>query len=215
MLIDRVVKWLLPRENRFFVYLNSIAESVGSAADVFAQFRTAQGREDYKKIAEALRLKEHETDEIAHRLYEELDKTFVTPIDREDLHALTSALDDVLDLMEGCSEQIVLYKLENLTDSMRELVRISQEAAHEVAKCVALLQDLSKADELQVHIIHVNSLENEGDKVYRKALEHLFDHTIDPIELVREKEILDALEASIDASEDVMDLIRSVVVKNG
>lgn len=215
MKIDRIVKWLLPRENRFFVYLESIARNVGAAADIFAEFRTAKGREDFERIATTLRIKEHETDELAHLLYEELDKTFVTPIDREDLHALTSKLDDVLDIIESCAGQIVLYKLPQLTDSMRELIRVSVESAHEVVKCVPLLQDLSKVDEIQVHVIHVNSLENEGDKIHRKALEALFDHMIDPIELVRQKEILDGLEDSIDASEDVMDLIRSVVVKNG
>jgi len=215
VIIDRVVKWLLPRENRFFVYLDNISKSVSEASDIFAEFRAAKGPEDFKKIAESLRRKEHDTDELAHLLYEELDKTFVTPIDREDLHALTSALDDVIDLMESSAGQIVLYKLPRLTEPMKELIRVGQESAKEICKCIPLLQDLGKSDEIQVHVIRVNSLENEGDKIYRKALEQLFDTTIDPIELVREKEILDALEASIDATEDVMDLIRSVVVKNG
>jgi uncharacterized protein Yka (UPF0111/DUF47 family) len=215
VIIDRVVKWLLPRENRFFVYLDNISKGVSEASDLWAEFRTAKGPEDFKKIAEALRRKEHDTDELAHLLYEELDKTFVTPIDREDLHALTSALDDVIDLMEASAGQIVLYKLPRMTDPMKELIRVGQESAKEICKCIPLLQDLGKVDEIQVHVIRVNSLENEGDKIYRKALEHLFDTCVDPIELVREKEILDALESSIDATEDVMDLIRSVVVKNG
>ena len=215
MFIDRMVKWLLPRENRFFVYLDSIAKNVAGGADIFLELCAAKGPEDFKRISEALRLKEHETDELAHLLYGELDKTFVTPIDREDLHALTSALDDVLDIIEDCSGQIVLYKLAGLTEPMRHMIRITQESAHEISKCVALLQDLSKVDEIQVHVIRVNSLENEGDKIYRKALEHLFDVTVDPIQLLREKEILSAMEDSIDACEDVMDLIRSVVVKNG
>ena len=215
MLIDRMVKWLLPRENRFLVYLDSIAKNVAASADIYFELREAKGRDDFRRISETLRRKEHETDELAHLLYEELDKTFVTPIDREDLHALTSALDEVMDYIERCAAQIVLYKLEQLTPPMQEQVRITREAAHELAQCVALLQTLRKADEIQLHIIHVNSLENEGDKIYRRALGQLFDITIDPIELFREKEILDAMEETIDACEDVMDLIRSVVTKNG
>lgn len=214
MFIDRIVRWFLPRENRFFTYLDSIAKGVAGAADIFGELRAAKGPEDYKRISRLLRDKEHEVDELAHLLYEELDKTFVTPIDREDLHALTSAMDDVLDIMEACAAHVVLYKLEKMTPPMHELVRVAQEAAHEVCKCVSLLQDMSRTDEIQPHIIHVNSLENEGDRIYRNALEKLFEVTIDPIELFREKEILDALEASIDACEDVTDLIRSVVVKN-
>jgi predicted phosphate transport protein (TIGR00153 family) len=215
VIIDRMVKWLLPRENRFFVYLSSIAKNVDASADVFATFRDAKGPEDFKKIALEMRRREHDTDELAHLLYEELDKTFVTPIDREDLHALTSALDDVLDLMETCAGKIVLFKLPKMTEPMRELVRIGQASAHEVSACISLLQNIDKADDIQVQVIRVNSLENEGDEIYRKALEHLFDTMIDPIELIREKEILDSLETQIDACEDVMDLIRSIVVKNG
>lgn len=215
MLLDRIVSWLLPRENRFFTYLDSIAKNLVAAAAVFAELRTAENPQRVKEIAEKLRQLEHEGDDFAHVLYEELDKTFVTPLDREDLHALTSSLDDILDIVEACVGRIVIYKLERLTPAMRELVRIGHEAANEVARSVSLLSDLSKADEIRIHVVHVNSLENEGDKIYRKELERIFTEVKDPIELIREKEILEALEEAIDACEDVMDLVRSVVVKNG
>src|SRR5260221_8394617 len=126
MFLDRAVKWLLPRNDRFFVYMQSIAKSVEEGANIFAEFRTAENREKFIQISERLRRREHETDELAHLLYEELDKTFVTPIDREDLHALTSALDDVMDLIEHCANHIVIYKLQKLTEPMKELLRISQ-----------------------------------------------------------------------------------------
>lgn len=215
MFVDKIVKWFLPRENRFFVYLESIAQGVAAGADVFAQLKTATGRADFEKVAEALHQKEEETDNIAHLLYEELDKTFVTPIDREDLHHITSALDDILDIMEACAAQIVLYKLQTLTEPMKDLIGKVQEASKEVSFCVALLQNVDKLDEIQLHVIRVNSLENEGDKIYRRAMASLFENETDPIELIREKEILDSLESCIDACEDVMDLVRSVVVKNG
>jgi uncharacterized protein len=216
VVVDRVVKWLLPREDRFFLYLNSIAENVAGAADILGELRVSKGPEDFKRICAALRQKEHEADELAHHLYRELDKTFVTPIDREDLHALTSVLDDVIDQLERSSTQIVLYKLPQLSEPMREMIRIAQDAANGVTACIMLLSHLdSRSDEIQVHVIRVNSLENEGDKVYRQALEKLFDTMIDPIELFRQKEILDALEGAINSCEDVTDLIRSVVVKNG
>jgi uncharacterized protein len=216
VVVDRIVKWLLPREDRFFLYLNSIAGIVGEAADIFGEFRTAQGPEDFKRIADRLRRKEHEADELAHVLYRELDKTFVTPIDREDLHALTAVLDDVIDNLERCASQIVLYKVPQLSEQMREMARVAQEAARGVTACMLLLQHLgTRADEIQVVIIRVNSLENEADKIYRQALEKLFDTMVDPIELFRQKEILDATEEAINCCEDVTDLIRSVVVKNG
>ncbi|MBI3725870.1 DUF47 family protein, partial [bacterium] len=158
----------------------------------------------------------HEGDDIAHLLFEELDKTFVTPIDREDLHSLCSALDSVLDIAEGCAARVVIFRLTSLSDAMKELVRIYLEATREVTRSIALLRDLSQLDEIGVHVVHVNTLENEADKVYRMEMKRLFaDPPKDPIELIRQKEILDAMERAVDATEDVMDLVRSICVKNG
>jgi predicted phosphate transport protein (TIGR00153 family) len=220
--IDRVVKWLLPKDEKFFVYLSSIAKCVVEAADIFAKLREVGDAAGIQQIAAELRQKEHEADELAHLLYEELDKTFVTPIDREDLHNLTSALDDVIDEMEHSVAKMVICHIPKLSDPMREMARIAQSAAVEVAKCVDVLQNLNKIDEVQVHVIHVNSLENEGDRVYRAAIDRLFTSSkdalfeaLDPIEIIRQKDVLDSMEEAIDACEDVMDLIRSVVVKNG
>jgi len=220
--VDRIVKWFLPKDDRFFVYLNSVAKCVVEAANIFAQLRDVKDPTEFQRISAELRQKEHEADDFAHLIYEELDKTFVTPIDREDLHDLTSALDDVIDEMEHSAAKIVTCRLPKLSEPMRELVRITHNAAIEVAKCVDVLQNLSKVDEVQVHVIHVNSLENEGDRVYRDGISQLFTRpndalfeALDPIEIVRQKDVLDSMEQAIDASEDVMDLIRSVVVKNG
>jgi predicted phosphate transport protein (TIGR00153 family) len=217
-----VIRWLVPKNDRFFVYLTSIAKCVVEGANIFAQLRDAKEPADFQRISSELRQKEHETDELAHLLYEELDKTFVTPIDREDLHDLTSALDDVLDEMEHSAAKIVICKLPKLSEPMKELVRITQDAAVEVAKCVDVLQNINKIDELQVHVIHVNSLENEGDRIYRQAIEKLFTpatdelfEKLDPIDVIRHKDVLDTMEEAIDSTEDVMDLIRSIVVKNG
>ncbi len=215
MLLDRFVRWLMPRESQFFVYLDSIAKNVVLGADCFAELLDAEGKAGFLAVAERLRKIEHEGDGMAHLLYEELDRTFVTPIDREDLHALTSKLDDVLDVLEACAGRIVVYHLTELTPAMKDLVRIARDAAHQVAKAITLLSDFSKSGEINVIAIQVNSLENEGDLRYRKELERLFSSVTDPIELIREKEILDVLEDAIDTTEDVIDLVRSVVVKNG
>jgi predicted phosphate transport protein (TIGR00153 family) len=216
MLLDRIVSFLLPRENKFFTYLQSIAKNLQEASDVFAELRTAKSTEDHLKIAERLRRMEHEGDELAHILYEELDKTFVTPLDREDLHLLCSELDSIIDTAEAVANRIVIFRVGTITEPMSELIRIYRECVHAVYRCVSLLSDLSKVDEINTHIVHVNTLENEADKVYRAELARLFANPpSDTVDFIRQKEILDALERSIDATEDVMDLMRSVVVKNG
>jgi uncharacterized protein len=216
VLIDRIVKWLLPRESAFFVYLDSMAAKMVEAAAILGELRAAPDKpEGFEKIADRLREKEHEADEIAHLLYNELDRNFVTPLDREDLHALTSRLDSVVDVIESTAVRMSVFGLPKLSPPMCELIRIIQESTAEVAKSIHLLQDLSKLDEIQVHIVHVNSLENEGDRIYRAELTRVFREVKDAIELIREKEVLNQLERAIDRCEDVMDLIRSVVVKNG
>ncbi len=216
MLLDRLVKFLMPHENKFFTYLQSIARNVQEAADVFAELRTAKSTDEQLKIAERMRRLEHEGDELAHLLYEELDKTFVTPLDREDLHLLCSELDSILDVAESCANRIVIFRVGTITEPMSELIRIYQESVRAVYRCVCLLSDLSKVDEINTHFVHVNTLENEGDKVYRAELARLFaDPPKDTVDFIRQKEVLDGLERSIDACEDVMDILRSVVVKNG
>jgi uncharacterized protein Yka (UPF0111/DUF47 family) len=216
VLLDRLVKFLMPHENKFFTYLQSIARNVQEAADVFAELRTAKSTDEQLKIAERMRRLEHEGDELAHLLYEELDKTFVTPLDREDLHLLCSELDSILDVAESCANRIVIFRVGTITEPMSELIRIYQESVRAVYRCVCLLSDLSKVDEINTHFVHVNTLENEGDKVYRAELARLFaDPPKDTVDFIRQKEVLDGLERSIDACEDVMDILRSVVVKNG
>jgi len=117
--------------------------------------------------------------------------------------------------MEACAGRIVIYRLDHLTEPMRELVRLVQEAAHEVAVAMSKLGDDHKHAELPVHFIRVHALENEADVLYRTALGGLFGQPQDPVELIRQKEILDALEHAMDACDDVCDLLRSVVMKNG
>jgi uncharacterized protein Yka (UPF0111/DUF47 family) len=121
----------------------------------------------------------------------------------------------VLDLMEDVAAEIVLYNLATLTDSMRELVRIARDAVTQVVASLGCLPDLSRTSEIHSYLVRVNSLENEADRAYRGAISHLFSGTPDPIELIREKEVLDGLEDLIDACEEVMNVVRSVLVKNG
>ncbi len=215
MWLDRIIKSLLPQENRFFGYLDALARNLTIGADEFAKLATAETTADFARVSEAMRRIEHEGDEVAHVVYDELDKTFVTPIDREDLHALVSALDDIIDLMEETAGLIVIYRVGVLTDAMRDLVRIARESAHGVAHCVQLLRSGDNHSELHVWFVRVHALENEGDTAYRNAVGRLFQSPPDAIDLIREKEILDSLEKAIDACDDVCDLIRSVVVKHG
>lgn len=215
MLIDRVVRFLFPRQDHFFSLLEEIAGRIEAAATVFGELAQATSRAQLESAAVRLKPIETEADQICHRVFEELDRTFVTPIDREDLAALTKALDNIIDDMEHAAASAALYRFEALTNPMRQLVGINVRAAHELVKAVAKLRKFSDPDSIRDVTIAVHTLENEADVVYRGAVAELFADGMPPVELIRQKDMLEALERGVDRCEDAMDVIRSVIVKNG
>ena len=215
MFLDRLVRWLLPRQDLFFTLLEDIAAKMTATAAVFAELATASGHAQFRALSARLKVLESETDQICHRVYHELDRTFVTPIDREDLALLTKALDNVVDGMEDTAAFAALFRFDALTEPMCHLIRITAQAAPELAKAVGCLRHFSNPDAILELTVRVHTLENEADVAYRNAVEALFANGIDARELVRQKDMLDTLENGVDYCEDAMDVIRSVVVKNG
>lgn len=215
MLIDRLVRLLLPPQGQFFILLEGIADQIEAAAGVFAELEAARGHARLEEIAGRLKAIEKAADELERRIHDELDKTFVTPIDREDLAALSKALDDVVDGMEHAATFAALYQFEQLTDPMREQVRLTVQAARQLAAAARLLRRFGKPEAGQAAGSAIHELESQADTVYRKAVAALFTDSLSPADLVRQKDMLFALEGGMDLCEDAMDVIRSVVVKNG
>jgi predicted phosphate transport protein (TIGR00153 family) len=215
MLIDRLVRFLLPRQDHFFTLLEEIAARMTAASAVFAELAAASGHAQFADIAGRLRPIERDADHVCHQVYAELDRTFVTPIDREDLAHLTSALDNVIDAMEHSAAFAALYRFDRLSEPMQQMIRITCQAVAELVKAVGNLRKFSDPESIRDVTVAVHTLENEADVVYRSAIEALFANGSDGKELVRQKDMLDSLENGVDQCEDAMDVIRSVVVKNG
>jgi len=209
------VRFAPPRQALFSPLLEEMGGRIPAAAAVFAELADATGHDRLEDIAGRLKPIETEADKICHRVYEELDKTFVTPIDREDLAHLTKALDDVVDAMEHAAAFADLYRFDTLSGPMRQMVRITVQAAGELTLAVANLRKFNDPESIRGPTVAIHTLENEADAVYRAAVEDLFANGADPKELVRQKDMLFSLEAGVDQCEDAMDVIRSVVVKNG
>jgi uncharacterized protein Yka (UPF0111/DUF47 family) len=142
-----------------------------------------------------------------------VNRTFVTPIDAEDIRAIASRLDNIIDCIQGAAERLVLYQVQAPLPSCIELVDVLQRTVRTADKAVRLLRDLSRRQEITTLCIEINSLENAGDKVYREALGNLFKQG-DPMELMRWKEIFEQIEQALDECEDLADLIETVVVKH-
>lgn len=214
MFVDRLIRLILPRPTQFFDLLSELAQKLDETSVAYTKFISAD-RAKFKEVAGELRRLEHQADDIAHKLYTELDKTFVTPIDREDLVHLTSKLDNIIDAIEHCAAFIVIYNTPELTPAMKKLIEITREAVKEVVLAVDKLRQFQKPETFGPHLVHVNTLENEADVVYRVALEEIFSRPQEAVELVRQRDLLNAMELCVDSCEDVMDAIQSVTVKNG
>jgi len=161
----------------------------------------------------ALQIKdlEHKGDELTHKVIDELNKTFITPIDREDIHDLCAALDDVLDLIDSTATRMVLFRISEPIRSVPEMVEVLLNQAREIGAAVTNLQD---NDHVIERCIAINSLENEGDRLFQSAISSMFDEVKDPIEVIKRKEIIETLETATDKAEDVANVLESIIVKN-
>jgi predicted phosphate transport protein (TIGR00153 family) len=215
MFLDRLVRFLLPRQGQFFTMLEGIGDKIAEAAALFGTLESTTGHPQFEALAVNLKTIEKAADEFERQIHQELDRTFVTPIDREDLAALAKALDNVVDGMEHAATFAALYQFDKLTEPMNEMVRLTVRAATELAGAVKFLRRFGNPEAINTQAAAVYILESEGDSVYRKAVAGLFTDGLPPADLVRQKDMLFALEGGLDQCEDAMDVIRSVMVKNG
>ncbi len=202
---------LMPREDRFYVLFENAAANVRRGAEGLVEMLNEYSNVPQK--AKAIKDVEHAGDEITHEIYNQLGRVFVTPLDREDIAAISSALDDILDLVEASADDFVVYGIEAPTEPAIELARIIVQSTVEVQKAVALLRHRKDRSALRERLTEINSLENEGDAVYRVAMQALFRQP-DPVLMIKWKQIYDHLERAIDACEDVADVLHGVLLKN-
>lgn len=203
---------LFPKSTQFFDLFEKGANNIIHAARLLEDFVSDHNRldEKLKKIEDA----EHIGDQITHDTMETLNKTFITPLDREDIHALVSEMDDILDLVYATANRIVLYKVPAPGPDMKKVVQILVRAVEEVAKAVLRLRNMKKPEMILAQCIEVNRLENEADEALRLAISNLFEREKDPIKVIKEKEILETLESATDRCEDVANVLEGIVLKN-
>ncbi len=172
---------------------------------------------DYTKAADKMKEiidLEHEADDINDRIIDELNQTFITPIDREDIFALANGLDDGVDFLQSTLQRIVIYRTGQANAGVISLTKLLLEATEAIIQAFSQLKSIKKNRESILELTHkIGKLESEGDRVYRHEIAQLFDQVKDPIELIKWKDILEDLENTLDHCEDVSDMIRGVVMK--
>lgn len=204
---------LLPKEGVFYQLLDQLAFKAERAAKLFNELIESWG--PTHPAIESLRDIEHECDQIVHEIMVKLNKTFVTPIDREDIHHLAKKIDDVVDVIHALSERMVLFQIQRVTNDLREMTAILGKAIAIIAVTIPQIRDLKDSNKLFELCIEIHTLENQGDRLFERALGTLFLDLSDPLDVIKWKEIYDFLERGIDICEDIADVIWGIVVKYG
>jgi predicted phosphate transport protein (TIGR00153 family) len=200
---------LIPRNEDFYVQFTAMAAQLRVGGGLLEEM-LARDPAIWDK-AEEIKEIEHKCDHLTHQIIQRLNTTFVTPIDREDIHALAKSLDDVMDAIDASAKVIRLYKIGTVRYGARELAHVVSLSIDQVRLA---LEALDKRSGVAQRAVEINRLENEADRIHEEALRRLFDEERDPVMIIKWKEILDFLEEATDRCEDVANLLEGVVVKN-
>jgi uncharacterized protein len=213
MRLDRILQALLPHDEHFFSLFEESAQNITQAVETLLLLPPASQEERQRIVAEISAF-EHRGDNITHQVFSELSGTFVTPFDPEDIHQLASAMDDILDNVDGSARRFMLYKIEDCPFDMTRLIESLYGSVRELEKGIHYLRKLDKPDELRDVIRRINEYEDEADGIFQRAVADLFELPGNTIEIIKLKEVYVALETATDKCEDVADVLETILIKH-
>jgi uncharacterized protein len=205
----RLSSLIAPRDREFFDLFDEAAGNSVRAADLLLEM--IRDFPEKSELAREILIVEQEGDRITHDIIKRLNQTFVTPIDREDIYGLASALDDVVDFTEEAADFLILYKVEAPMEQSVRLAEVLLSACRQIAEAMPRMRGFK---DISHYTVEVNRLENDGDRISREAMAALFDDGIDPMVVIRWKDIYERLEQAIDATERVANILEGIVIKN-
>jgi uncharacterized protein Yka (UPF0111/DUF47 family) len=207
--MSRLTQVLVSRDRQFFDLFEEAAGNIQRAAELLDEM--LRDYPDNAGLARDILICEQEGDRITHDIIRRLNEMFVTPIDREDIYGLASALDDVIDYTEEVADYLGLYKIEAPFEQAQQLAHVLFQCTRQLAEAMPRLRDFR---DMSHFTVEVNRLENDGDRISREATAALFDGGIDPMVVIRWKDIYERLESAIDACETVANILEGIVIKN-
>lgn len=213
--LQSMIRWLMPDESRFYDHIVTVAETSLKAAKIFAELPDTQGREAQLAIVDRVKKTEQEGDAALRDISAALDATFVTPIDREDLYHLASALETISDIISATAMQLYVHHMETLPAGTRELSDLLLKSTEQVVEAVRLLRLGTQPEEIRAACRALDQLEFEADQRFRTRLGALFETERDAITLIKHKEFLEGLENSIDKCAHVGTTLQAILIKNG
>ncbi len=207
------LKYFIPQDRLFFPLFDKAASNLQEGGKAIYKLVTTTNPEEKIYWFREIERIEHIGDDITHEIFKELSKNFITPYDREDIHRLVSAIDDVLDYIHGSSKRMELYKLTVVTNDMIKLAELIQTGTEELRRAVFELKNMKKMRDITDSLVRINSIENHADDIFDNAVARLFEHEKDAVQIIKIKEVLSALETATDKCEDAANVIESIILK--
>jgi uncharacterized protein len=200
----------LPKEEQYFDLFEQMTSYISDAAQMLVEMLSEKDA-DFEEYSRRMKGLEHACDELTHSISTRLNKSFITPFDREDIYLMSSALDDIVDLIDDAARAIVMFDIHEVTDHARHFASVIQRMSAELHQIVSALK---RPKGLTARLVEIHRLENEGDDIYHTAVAELFHDNRDPLFVLKWKEIYEKLEAAVDRCENVANIIESVVIKH-
>ncbi len=215
MNVDRIIRWFMPKEERFHELLERASKNLLLSSQVFSEIAHATTLEDRKVKGVQLKALERDGDQITREIFEALNSTFITPFDREDIRSLASDLDDILDHLESVAKYLVLFELSEAPEPLRRFAEILASMTVEIDTMRALIWDMGHIQKIQTAMVRVSELENQGDSLYFTVISDLFKRgCTESIEILKWKEVYDGLEEACDRCKDFTHVVGNVTIKN-
>lgn len=210
---NSIVKLFMPKDRVFYSLFEDVAANLVEMGKVLTELvdtKDLSVRKDKVHLIERL---EHKNDDYTHRIFVELGQNFITPFDREDIHYLASTLDDVADYIHGSAKRIDMYKVHEINESIRKLADLINQGVQELARAIPELRTMSNMRAITDACVKINSLENHADDIYDRAIADLFEQESNAVELIKMREIYQALEIATDKCEDSANVIETIIIK--
>ncbi|HTA81918.1 MAG TPA: DUF47 family protein [Bacteroidia bacterium] len=206
--------FLVPQEKKFFDLFEKASSNLLETSIVLTKMVNTTDGDKRKELLREIERLEHVGDTVTHDIFTELSTTFITPFDREDIHALTSAVDDVVDFIHGSAKRIELYKIKVPDTNISKFAELIEKGSEELHKAILGLRDLKNVDSIRAACVRINSIENHADDIFDNAIARLFEEKTDAIEVIKIKEVLSVLETATDKCEDAANVLETIIVKN-
>jgi uncharacterized protein len=214
MNFDKLIKIFVPTDHAFFPLFNHASENLLKTAELLKEMVATEDHETHDRINRNIKELEHVGDEITNKVFDQVNKSFITPFDREDIHQLTSNMDDVIDSINGISRRICLYKPKKINKIFVEMADLIWQASKEIEVCIHNLEHAADKRNLIIDACkNVKSIEHRADELYFVGIQDIFDNEADPKEVIKNNKIIENLERCVDEAEDVTDIIQTILIK--